>query len=114
MSWLDDISFARSSGLWLLLLAPLLVGFAWRYGLAKQRIGRLTVALRALAIVAIALAISEPLLETSASGTSVVFVVDRSSSLPPASADSITAWVNDALGDAPAGSEAAVVPGGGR
>ena len=109
MSWLDDISFARSSGLWLLLLAPLLVGLAWRYGLAKQRIGRLTVALRALAIVAIALAISEPLLETSASGTSVVFVVDRSSSLPPASADSITAWVNDALGDAPAGSEAAVV-----
>lgn len=109
MSWLSDISFARSSGLWLLLLAPLLVTLAWRFGLAKGHIGRFTTLLRALAIVAIALAVSEPLLETSAGGTSVVFVVDRSSSLPPASADSITAWVNDALNDAPAGSEAAVV-----
>jgi uncharacterized membrane protein len=109
MSWLSDISFARPSGLWLLLLAPLLVLLAWRYGLATGRIGRLTVLLRGLAIVAIAFAVAEPLLETSASGTSVIFVVDRSSSLPSASADSISAWVNDALGSAPAGSEAAVV-----
>lgn len=105
----NDISFARSSGLWLLLLAPLLVAFAWRMGLAHGRIGRFTVMLRGLAIVAIALAISEPLVESSASGTSVVFVVDRSSSLPPASSDSITSWVDDALGSAPVGSDAAVV-----
>lgn len=104
-----DLSFGRSDGLWLLLLAPLFLLAAWRFGMAVTRSTRLTTLLRALAIAAIALAIAEPLIESSASGSSVVFVVDRSSSLPASSADAITNWVNDALSSAPASSEAAVV-----
>jgi Mg-chelatase subunit ChlD len=104
-----DLSFGRADGLWLLLLAPLFLLAAWRFGMAATRSQQLTTLLRALAIAAVALAIAEPLIESSASGSSVVFVVDRSSSLPASSADAITNWVNDALSSAPASSEAAVV-----
>ena len=109
MSDLLDITFARAGALWLLLILPVMAFVAWKYTPRRDNRKRALAGLRALGIFAIILAMSEPLIASTASGTSVVFVVDRSGSIPPATGDELARFVNDSLAGAPGGSEAAVV-----
>ncbi|MCC6705275.1 MAG: VWA domain-containing protein [Thermomicrobiales bacterium] len=111
---MNDIAFARPDALWLLLLIPVLLGVAWRKLPSGDRRALGLALLRAVGLVAMILALAEPLLARPASGASVVFVVDRSASVPAAASDEISRWVNQALEGAPAGSEAAVVTFGGN
>ena len=111
---MSDLTFARPGVLWLLLLVPAVGLIAWIMTPERTRGSILRVVLRTVGIVVLIIALAEPLLARPASGASVVFVVDRSASIPAATSDEVTSWVNQALESAPPGSEAAVVTFGGN
>jgi Mg-chelatase subunit ChlD len=106
---LSNMTFTHPGLLWLLLIVPLLVIASWRYGVKTGRMPTPAPFLRGLAALAIILAIVDPLIATSASSASAIFVVDQSGSIPPGTSDEVAAWVNAALNGAPAGAESAVI-----
>ena len=110
MIWpLSHLTFTRPGMLWLLLIVPVLVIAAWRYGVKTGRMPSPTPFLRGLAAIAIIIAVADPLIATSASSASTLFLVDQSQSIPETSSSAVTDWVNQALSSAPDGAEAAVI-----
>ena len=106
---LSNMTFTHPGLLWLLLIVPLLVIASWRYGVKTGRMSAPIPFLRGLAALAIILAVVDPLIATTASSASAIFVVDQSGSIPPGTSDEVAAWVNTALNGAPAGAESAVI-----
>lgn len=102
-----DIAFIRPGAWWLLLLVPLVVGGGMLIG--KQRKSRLLAGLRAATLVLLIVALTGPMLVRGAHDTTTVFVVDRSVSIQPGSAEAANDWVVDALSQAGPGDDAAIV-----
>jgi uncharacterized membrane protein len=111
---MNALAFARPEALWLLLALPIMVLVAWRLVRPGDRRSLAALMLRLLGVVGLVLALAQPLIARPASGSSVVFVVDRSASIPGTTSDEIANWIDAALDGAPAGSEAAVVAFGGN
>ena len=102
-----DIAFIRPGAWWLLLLVPLIVGGGLLLG--GQRRSRLLAGLRAATLVLLIVALTGPMLVQGARDTTTVFVVDRSVSIQPGSAEAANDWVVEALSQAGPGDDAAIV-----
>ncbi|MBA2470442.1 MAG: VWA domain-containing protein [Chloroflexia bacterium] len=110
MNWLNppEIDFIRPWAWWLLVLVPLVV--AGGVILARnRRATRWGTALRTATLVLLVVSLTGPLLVQGARQTTTVFVVDRSASIQPGSADAANEWVMSALSAAGADDSAAVV-----
>ncbi|MBA3275964.1 MAG: VWA domain-containing protein [Chloroflexia bacterium] len=105
---LPDIAFIRPWAWWLLMLIPLVV--AGGALLARnRRATRWGTALRTATLVLLVVSLTGPLLVQGARQTTTVFVVDRSASIQPGSADAANEWVMSALSSAGADDSAAIV-----
>ncbi len=108
MDNLFNITFARSSALWLLILVPLIALVTVL--LRKRRpVRRPILALRLLIVALIAITLAEPMLTEGAGAVSTVFVVDRSRSLTDSTQSQVNTWINDALKQGGSEDRAAVV-----
>ena len=97
----------------LLLLVPLIAVVSWKVRDPKAAARRRVVLLRSATLIAVILALTEPLLARNAQATTTIFVVDRSTSVT-ANADMIAPnWLADALGGAGSNDNAAIVTFGG-
>jgi Ca-activated chloride channel homolog len=83
--------------LWLLVLLPLLWFAAWRHRtrMSSRRMA-LAVALRSLALAALLLALTQPVLQRAITDVSVVYALDVSHSVAPAFVQSALAWMRQA------------------
>lgn len=83
--------------LWLLVLLPLLWFAAWRHhARVSGRRMTLAVALRSLALAALLLALTQPVLQRAITDISVVYALDVSRSVAPAFVQSALAWMRQA------------------
>ncbi len=90
-------SLTQPWSLWLLGLLPLLWFAAWRHGagLSRSRMALATL-LHSLALVALALALTQPLLQRAMTDISVVYALDVSRSVAPAFVQSALHWMREA------------------
>ncbi|HLG51625.1 MAG TPA: VWA domain-containing protein [Chloroflexota bacterium] len=93
-----SLTFDRPLALWLLLLVP---GFylVARLGMTylPRSVRSAAIVVRSAAVIALVLALSEPVLHRPSNQLSVVFAVDRSASVAAAGQSSATTWLEEAL-----------------
>jgi Ca-activated chloride channel family protein len=108
-----QIAFGNQRALLLLLLVPV-IGFAsWRFAWRSRRLRRAVLLLRLGMLALLIAALAEPLLARSATASTTVFLIDQSSSVTSNGQNGVDAWVQDALADAGAGDNAAIIAFGG-
>ncbi len=111
---MPHFSFIYPAALWLLLLLPLLWALSFAtYAVSRARLGPFRywalLAMRSLAILALALALSGIQLVRPVDNLTVVFLIDGSDSVAPAQRQQALQYVNDALASRRPDDEAAVV-----
>jgi Mg-chelatase subunit ChlD len=104
---IPDITFIRPGAWWFLLLVPIVVGGGLLLG--RQRKSRLLALMRTATLVLLVFTLTGPMLVQGARNTTTVFVVDRSESIQPGSAEAANAWITEALSQAGTGDDAAIV-----
>ncbi|CAA9582846.1 MAG: hypothetical protein AVDCRST_MAG87-3582 [uncultured Thermomicrobiales bacterium] len=105
---LPDLLFARPWILWFLAAIPVVVLAPYFRG-RRRALPELFPALRTAILILLLLTLAGPLISHGAREMTTVFVVDRSMSVQPGSADAANRWVTEALATANAESSAAVV-----
>lgn len=95
--------------LWLLLAIPAVALLLRRAPFRDStQLSRATL-LRLAALALVILALAQPLLQTAADGATTIFVIDRSRSVDPETADAVERWVSATLSDASPGTRIGVV-----
>jgi Mg-chelatase subunit ChlD len=105
MNWLPGITFSDPVVLLGLLLIPILL----LVSLNARTISRPVRLIRAGLLAALVLTLAQPLLVSTGTGSTTVFVIDRSQSIASGDASAIESWVSSALASAGSGDSAAVV-----
>lgn len=107
-------TLAAPTGLFLLLIAPILVWLALRSRRAmRPRLLWSSLAIRLLVVLLLALALADPRVPRTADRLAVAFLVDLSDSIGRAARDEAQVFVTDALKAMPSGDLAAIVAFGG-
>ena len=105
---IPDLLFARPWMLWFLVAVPIVVLLPYLRG-RRRVLPELFPALRTVILILMLLTLAGPLITHGARDMTTIFVVDRSMSVQPGSADAANRWVTEALAAANAESSAAVV-----
>lgn len=108
LAGLPDLAFARPWVWWLIILVPVVVAGGALLGRGR-RTTRWSSLLRTVTLALLVISLTGPLMVQGSRQTTTVFVVDRSESIPQASADAANQWVQNALAAADTGDSAAVV-----
>jgi Ca-activated chloride channel family protein len=103
------LSIARPSAFWLLITLPIFAWLGVRFGVRRRAMPRAALWLRLVVALLFVVTLSEPLLTSGGGTTNTVFLLDRSQSLEPGTADTVNTWVNDALSEAGSSDRAAVI-----
>lgn len=105
---LPELIFARPWVLWFLAAVPVLV-MAPYVGGRRRPLPALFPALRAVILILMLVTLAGPLITHGARNVTTVFVMDRSMSVQPGSADAANRWVTEALASADVDDSAAVI-----
>ena len=105
MSWPPGIAFANPLVLLGLLLIPILLMISLNARTISRRVRPIRAALLALLVITLA----QPLLISSGSGLTTVFVIDRSQSIASGDASAIDGWVAAALSSADSGDSGSII-----
>jgi len=105
------MTLRRPELLWLIIPVALLI---LATALRGRRVALPAAFVRLAAVASILIAIAGPVTAYQVSGKSVIFVVDRSGSIPQAATASQARFINDAIGNLAGGTRAGVVAFGGR
>jgi Ca-activated chloride channel homolog len=109
MSDLIGLAFARPAALWLLLLVPFVLLLPRLGSGRRSRSTSRSAWLRIATVALLSLALAEPMLASSQSAATTLFVVDRSQSLDESAADRIDSWLEDTLASAGSGDQGAII-----